>query len=67
MLSIIGAIFLIIQLIKVINNYLNLEYIIVMKVIDKYFVEKPVTDIAHGMIKLITSLNYIKNDSQNIN
>ncbi len=31
-----------------------------MKVIGKYFVEKSVTDIAYGMIKLITSLNYIK-------
>jgi hypothetical protein len=67
MLSIVGTIFLIIQLIKVTNNYLNFESIIVMKVIDKYFVEKPVTDIAYGMIKFITSLNYIKNDSQNIN
>ncbi len=47
-MSIVGAIILIIQSIEVTNNYLKFESIIVMKVIDTYFDEKPVPDIAYS-------------------
>jgi hypothetical protein len=64
MLPIVGVIFLIIQLIKVTNNYLNFESIIRMKVINKYFVEKPVHDIKYGFTQFIFQFINLKTKSR---